>query len=91
MPMPINNLEEYDKVVNVSWYTPDKDRKQLTYVSRELLLRPPAYLLGSPAFYPSPKCIPFAALTFATSLTKYIYSPTITFSVPQLLMKPLEM
>lgn len=31
MPMPINNLEEYDKVVNVSWYTPDKDREQLTF------------------------------------------------------------
>lgn len=31
MPMPINNLEEYDKVVNVSWYTPDKDRDQLTF------------------------------------------------------------
>jgi hypothetical protein len=29
MPMPINNLEEYDKVVNVSWYTPDKIREEL--------------------------------------------------------------
>ncbi|MCJ1258467.1 hypothetical protein MMC24_006300 [Lignoscripta atroalba] len=28
MPMPINNLDEYDKVVNVSWYTPDKDRDE---------------------------------------------------------------
>ena len=31
MPMPINNLEEYDKVVNVSWYTPDKIREELKY------------------------------------------------------------
>ncbi|KAK5278143.1 Rab GTPase-binding exocyst subunit S15, partial [Cryomyces antarcticus] len=31
MPMPINNLDEYDKVVNVSWYTPDKDRESLTF------------------------------------------------------------
>ena len=29
MPMPINNLDEYDKVVNVSWYTPDKPREEL--------------------------------------------------------------
>jgi exocyst complex component 6 len=29
MPMPINNLDEYDKVVGVSWYTPDKDREDL--------------------------------------------------------------
>jgi len=31
MPMPISNLDEYDKVVNVSWFTPDKDREELTW------------------------------------------------------------
>ena len=30
MPMPIANLDEYDKVVNVSWYDPDKAREQLS-------------------------------------------------------------
>jgi exocyst complex component 6 len=29
MPMPISNLDEYDKVVNVSWFTPDKPREEL--------------------------------------------------------------
>jgi hypothetical protein len=29
MPMPINSLEEYDKVVSVSWYIPDKEREEL--------------------------------------------------------------
>lgn len=29
MPMPINKLEEYDKVVNVSWYSPDKSREDI--------------------------------------------------------------
>ncbi|KAI9790361.1 MAG: hypothetical protein M1816_005179 [Peltula sp. TS41687] len=29
MPMPINNLDEYDKVVNVSWYMPEKKREEL--------------------------------------------------------------
>jgi hypothetical protein len=24
MPMPIQNLEEFEKVINVSWYTPEK-------------------------------------------------------------------
>jgi hypothetical protein len=32
MPMPISNLDEYDKVVNVSWFTPDKSRDELTWV-----------------------------------------------------------
>lgn len=31
MPMPINKLDEYDKVVNVSWYTPDKDRGEIRF------------------------------------------------------------
>lgn len=31
MPMPINSHEEYDKVVSVSWYTPDKSREELTF------------------------------------------------------------
>ncbi|KAI9697901.1 MAG: hypothetical protein M1836_004253 [Candelina mexicana] len=31
MPMPINNLDEYDKVVNVSWYEPSKDRNELSF------------------------------------------------------------
>ena len=31
MPMPINNIDEYDKVVNVSWYNPDKPRDDLRF------------------------------------------------------------
>ncbi|KAG8532027.1 uncharacterized protein KY384_003663 [Bacidia gigantensis] len=31
MPMPINKLEEYDKVVSVSWYTPDKPRVEIQF------------------------------------------------------------
>ncbi|KAK2734018.1 hypothetical protein FQN57_001887 [Myotisia sp. PD_48] len=31
MPMPIQNEEEYDKVLNVSWYTPDKPREDQTF------------------------------------------------------------
>ncbi|KAJ6145188.1 hypothetical protein N7470_009083 [Penicillium chermesinum] len=31
MPMPIQTLEEYDKVLNVSWYTPDKPREEQTF------------------------------------------------------------
>lgn len=31
MPMPINNPDEYDKVVNVSWYAPEQEREQVTF------------------------------------------------------------
>jgi hypothetical protein len=32
MPMPINSIEDHDKVVNVSWYQPDLAREELEYV-----------------------------------------------------------
>ncbi|KAK9772464.1 putative Exocyst complex subunit Sec15-like-domain-containing protein [Seiridium cardinale] len=31
MPMAINSREEYEKVVNVSWFAPDKDISELTF------------------------------------------------------------
>ena len=31
MPMAINSLEEYEKVVNVSWFTQDKPMEELTF------------------------------------------------------------
>ncbi|KAI9661872.1 MAG: hypothetical protein M1821_009111 [Bathelium mastoideum] len=31
MPMPISNIEDYEKVVNVSWYTPDKQPDQIKF------------------------------------------------------------
>lgn len=34
MPMAISQMEEYDKVVNVSWYTPEIAREELTSVTR---------------------------------------------------------
>ena len=32
MPMPINNIDQYDKVVNVSWYMPEKPREEIRFV-----------------------------------------------------------
>ena len=40
MPMPINNMEEFDKVDTVSWYTPEKSREELTYDPNSLLCIP---------------------------------------------------
>ncbi|KAL2068331.1 hypothetical protein VTL71DRAFT_16429 [Oculimacula yallundae] len=33
MPMPVTNVDEYDKVVNVCWFTPDKPREDLKFPS----------------------------------------------------------
>lgn len=67
MPMPINNPDEYDKVINVSWYTPEKDREQQKYVcsfgaSKITML----ICLASPVFFLSHKCTRFVASTSGT-------------------------
>lgn len=33
MPMQINNADEYNKVISVSWYTPPADQQNITYPS----------------------------------------------------------
>jgi hypothetical protein len=40
MPMTLNSIEEYDKVVTVSWYTPEKEREELMYVPSISLMLP---------------------------------------------------
>lgn len=32
MPMPIQTLEEFNKVLNVSWYSPEKPQEEQVYV-----------------------------------------------------------
>jgi hypothetical protein len=62
MPMPINSLEEYDKVVSVSWYNPDKSREELTYVPFLLSIYHQANMFrGSHSHCPSHKCTLCAA------------------------------
>lgn len=62
MPMPIHKADEYDKVVNVSWYTPEKARDELQYSDSRPSSRGPQLIdIVSLACYLSRKCIPCAA------------------------------
>ena len=64
MPMPINNPDEYDKVINVSWYTPDKDREQQKYVyAAEIRKSVMLIRVASPVFFPSHRCTRFVVST----------------------------
>ena len=38
--MAINSLQEYEKVVNVSWFAQEKPAEELTYVTHDLWTRP---------------------------------------------------
>lgn len=39
MPMLIESLDQYDKVVNVSWYMPENNREDLKQVNHDVLPR----------------------------------------------------
>lgn len=41
MPMPIQSLEEFNKVLNVSWYHPEKPVDEQVYVYIQVLFTPP--------------------------------------------------
>lgn len=67
MPMPIHKSDEYDKVVNVSWYTPEKPRQELRFVDGHLQPRCLLTTAGSPAFCLFRRCTLCAALIYETS------------------------
>ena len=68
MPMAINSLEEYEKVIHVSWFTHDQSPEELTYVLAPLMV---VVILTdcsvSLAYCHSHKCIRYAASTFGIS------------------------
>ena len=65
--MPINNPDEYDKVINVSWYTPDKDRGQQKYVyAFEMRASVMLIRVASPVFCHFHRCTRFVASTSGT-------------------------
>jgi hypothetical protein len=76
--MPISNLDEYDKVVNVSWFTPDKDREELTWVFKSITRIPVNMWTGSLVCYHSLRCILYVVSTSETSSINSTSSPTIT-------------
>lgn len=87
--MPIHKSDEYDKVVNVSWYTPEKPRQELRSVDAYRKF-PHLHLrnAGSPVFCLFRRCILCAALIYETSSISSTSSPMITSSISKLLMTP---
>jgi hypothetical protein len=87
MPMPIANIDEYDKVVNVSWFTPDKPREELVYVS-QTLDRHLLTVAASLAFSLSLKCTLSVVSISGISSINFTFSATTTFGIPQLSTPP---
>ena len=85
--MPVHKADEYDKVVNVSWYTPERARGDLQYSgTAHSTFFGWLTVAAFHVFSPFPKCILCAVLTYETSLTNSTFSPTTTSSIPESLM-----
>jgi hypothetical protein len=71
--MPIQTLEEYDKVLNVSWYAPEASREEQVYVeiihNAQFRSHPNklSFFTGSHVSCPSPGCTPCVVSIFGTS------------------------
>ena len=68
MPMPINNAEEFEKVVNVSWYTPDRPAEDMKF----------------PCVFPFSQMYPLCCIDIRNFLNQfYFFSADQTFSQPE--------
>ena len=81
MPMPIANLDEYDKVVNVSWFTPEKPREELRYGFTSEKTPTTLTSLASPPYYRFPRCIPCVASISGISSISSTFSRTTISSI----------
>lgn len=75
MPMAISKLDEYDKVVNVSWYTPDKSREELRYVRRPFRSRGLLELnrISFPCVLPFSQMYPLCCIDIRNFLNQFYF------------------
>lgn len=74
MPMPVNNLEQYDKVVNVSWYVPDKEREEINF----------------PFVFPFSQMYPLSCINIRNFLNQFYFFSDDHFQHPSVLDETLK-
>jgi len=77
MPMSVESAEEFDRVLEATWYTPNENREKLTCVYfDDTVLAILMLTLDSLSSYLSLKCIRSVASTSAISSTRSTSSQT---------------
>jgi hypothetical protein len=74
MPMPINNIDEYEKVINVSWYTPDKAREELRF----------------PCVFPFSQMYPLCCIDIRNFLNQFYFFSDDHFQQPRVIDETLK-
>lgn len=84
MPMPIQTLEEYDKVLNVSWYSPEKPPDEQGYVD----LLPPIHLIdwiSFPCVLPFSQMYPLCCIDIRNFLNQFYFFANDDFAHPNVI------
>lgn len=89
--MPISNLDEYDKVVNVSWFTPEKPREELTCVYPSII-RLNAVLTCSrfPCVLPFSQMYPLCCIDIRNFLNQFYFFSDDHFQHPNVIDETLK-
>lgn len=85
MPMPINNLDEYEKVVNVSWYTPEKPTNELRCVYSTPYLGPDANTYRFPCVLPFSQMYPLCCIDIRNFLNQFYFFSDDHFQQPRVI------
>lgn len=90
MPMPIQSLEEYDKVLNVSWYNPEKPREEQAYVYALSLLLIPTDRLSFPCVLPFSQMYPLCCIDIRNFLNQFYFFASDDFAHPSVIDKAVK-
>src|SRR5205085_2530586 len=74
MPMPIQNADEYEKVVNVSWYTPDRSVSDMVF----------------PCVFPFSQMYPLCCIDIRNFLNQFYFFVASDFQHPQVVDERLK-
>ena len=74
MPMPISRLDEYDKVINVIWYTPEKPREEMRF----------------PCVLPFSQMYPLCCIDIRNFLNQFFFFSDDNFQHPEILGETLK-
>lgn len=75
MPMTVNNLAEYDEIMDIVWYKEERDRLAITYVSIDSKKLNPIWPLAVrfPTALPFSQMYHYCCIEIRSFLNKYFF------------------
>ena len=93
MPMPIQSLEEFDKVLNVSWYNPETPREEqrLDHIRVDAIMWGSTNLKNSfPCVLPFSQMYPLCCIDIRNFLNQFYFFANDDFSRPNIIDESLK-